>query len=125
MKREFTYKVSKGRLIKLATKSSYVKWRHTSSYKLEHAYRDSSFELLTRLSKTFNKFYFELLTQKLNLYFSTFQKNPLWVTNSKLKNKKVSLRLTNWKLKKKRYSFWVTNSMTKLLFYHFRVNNSR
>ena len=72
------------------------------------------------------KFHFELLIRR--------QKKTLWVTNSKLENKKNNLELltlfvplSSYLLKVEKYltSFQVTNSMVKISFFRIQVTNSR
>ena len=81
------------------TKSSYAKWRQTSSYLLENFYRNSSFELLTR---------------RLNFYFSNFE---LLTRCWKILNFTSSYQLEVEK--------WRVSVRFELLFYRFRVTNSR
>ena len=64
-----------------------------------------------------NQFHFELLIQRLNLYFSTFE---LLTRSRKIKSLFSSC---NSKLKSKRAK--VTNLLEKFLFFHFWGTNSK
>ena len=112
------------------TKSSYTKWRHTSSYQLEYFYINSSFELLTLLRKTsnFTSSYYNSMGK---LSFYHFR-----VSKSRLKNKTFHFELLSRSWKRKSFTssyypkieiykvpLWVTNSIGKLLFFDFRVTN--
>ena len=80
------------------TKSSYAKWRHTSSYQLEYFYKNSSFELLTLLRKTsnFTSSYYNSMGK---LSFYHFR-----VSKSMLKNKTFHFELLSRSWKRKSFT---------------------
>ena len=110
------------------TKPSYANWRHTLSYELGNFYRNSSFELLTRLHNKFLFFYFRVTNSKVKHKIFHFE---LLTWRSNFYSFTSELLTRSWKIKMLHFEFLTRSQKIKkftiveLFLFHFRVSNSK